>query len=961
KLGAMPSLATKKSNGNTVLLITIPAKFVSYAHTALGYCAFLFAFFVGCYTHYHKIVKNEFYGYPDEWFPSVSATTGDWYPERAVFQIIIALASGPRFMLVFLWFLLITKSHPTGSLGFAKFLLVIGLIRTFSCGGWVYITSSDDHDVHDIAMITYLICTLPWMLGVLSTTPQISYNSLKYRRWLCIAFFATLVPMIYFYIQHKVHRIKTAYTYYSFFEWSLILYDVAFDSITSFDFKSFQLAIVDVSGTSVIAENHAGYNNTAYKSSLARFFRIFTEIFSFVTDIYLAFVFWSMLTALALLIWYFPLWHMGISGYEVFLLVTVTPGFLAFNIVRRIVFKYRGFLHLLSLFGVASYTINDPASRLMASAFGIGISLLTWVGTWIGNRSDNGLLEYDISVWSLGLLLHNVVKMAWYSNNPVWPIMNEFNGGKNVIGLLFGILACIGLIIRDINYGKSKLTDRLSANNLPEISESWIFASFGLGAIMFGLHSMFTDSSTIMRWVVDGYPNYGPNPVPWGAVTILALGIGLLISTNSKFSTSLSLYGVGCFCCTIIYFIPSWIGYYAGLILGTYFMAIVPYFIRSAILHSPGRTMFTAMMVYNIFCLAHVWVVAYEFVPGGPLARERTNWILIFMMAFIGLGVRNASSAIKHYKHTQLKMIRSVRYYTRMAVFTIIILSISVAFARYTSAKTPVPYRPEHKLFTAGIWTIHFTLDNDMWSSEVRIRDIIRDLELDVVGLLESDTHRIIMGNRDLWQYISEDLGYYLDYGPGPSKHTWGCAMLSKFPIINSTHHLLPSPVGELACAIHATLDVYGQHVDFIVSHNGQEENQLDRELQSIELARIMRQSSNPFVFLGYVVTEPFQHVYNILFNDGHINDIDPSETDRWCEYIGYRGLKRIAFARVSHGAITDTEIQVGKFLVINDPNDNSIISNTQVSKNHYPVSMRFSEKLYNEGIRGHRYDDSYP
>ena len=31
----------------------------------------------------------------------------------------------------------------------------------------------------------------------------------------------------------------------------------------------------------------------------------------------------------------------------------------------------------------------------------------------------------------------------------------------------------------------------------------------------------------------------------------------------------------------------------------------------------------------------------------------------------------------------------------------------------------------------------------------------------------------------------------------------------------------LPSPVGELAPAIHATLDIYGQMIDVIVSHNG--------------------------------------------------------------------------------------------------------------------------------------------
>lgn len=38
-------------------------------------------------------------------------------------------------------------------------------------------------------------------------------------------------------------------------------------------------------------------------------------------------------------------------------------------------------------------------------------------------------------------------------------------------------------------------------------------------------------------------------------------------------------------------------------------------------------------------------------------------------------------------------------------------------------------------------------------------------------GLLESDTMRIIMGNRDWAQFIAEDLGYYLDYASIPLKH----------------------------------------------------------------------------------------------------------------------------------------------------------------------------------------------
>lgn len=59
--------------------------------------------------HFKKIVQNEHYGYPDEWFPSVSATIGDRYPERSFFQVFIAITSGPRFALVFLWYILTAR------------------------------------------------------------------------------------------------------------------------------------------------------------------------------------------------------------------------------------------------------------------------------------------------------------------------------------------------------------------------------------------------------------------------------------------------------------------------------------------------------------------------------------------------------------------------------------------------------------------------------------------------------------------------------------------------------------------------------------------------------------------------------------------------------------------------------------------------------------------------------------
>lgn len=78
--------------------------------------------------------------------------------------------------------------------------------------------------------------------------------------------------MIFFFIRHKVHRVpggkfccsredtgqgdldidskSPAYTTYAFFEWSLVLLDVAFDAVTALDFDSLEVVVRDVKGVS---------------------------------------------------------------------------------------------------------------------------------------------------------------------------------------------------------------------------------------------------------------------------------------------------------------------------------------------------------------------------------------------------------------------------------------------------------------------------------------------------------------------------------------------------------------------------------------------------------------------------------------------------------------------------------------------------------------------------------------
>lgn len=42
----------------------------------------------------------------------------------------------------------------------------------------------------------------------------------------------------------------SAYTIYAFFEWALVLLDVAFDAVTALDFATFELVVRDVNGLS---------------------------------------------------------------------------------------------------------------------------------------------------------------------------------------------------------------------------------------------------------------------------------------------------------------------------------------------------------------------------------------------------------------------------------------------------------------------------------------------------------------------------------------------------------------------------------------------------------------------------------------------------------------------------------------------------------------------------------------
>jgi hypothetical protein len=222
-------------------------------------------------------------------------------------------------------------------------------------------------------------------------------------------------------------------------------------------------------------------------------------------------------------------------------------------------------------------------------------------------------------------------------------MVNASSGGYNNSGIVIAILALFELHTRPAHVYREQITEK-AAHTRPAIAgddRHWLTSAIPLGSLIFSLHCLLSDSSTLIVWSWTGYANrrpQGPQPNLHGSVTLIAQSVGLMIPIllaprKSRILNHPLWLGYGATSSFVMYQYRNWLGYSGGLMLAIFLMSIIPGILCGAASASKERVAKTYFIAWLIACLmdfASVWTVAYAFVPGGVYLRERTDLCVFF-------------------------------------------------------------------------------------------------------------------------------------------------------------------------------------------------------------------------------------------------------------------------------------------------------------------------------------------
>ncbi|XP_017850057.1 post-GPI attachment to proteins factor 2-like [Drosophila busckii] len=191
--------------------------------------------------------------------PSISAITGV-SPQRYFWRFSIALHIGPRIPIAFVY-----KNYYRSQLArlapalvprtscLITLILLLNCIEIAALGGVTYISNRENYPVHERIFITFMICSLCYMLATIKLNATLNAGqqlnakqqlSIKWKKILFVASILSTIGLLIFFAKHRFYCHDLAFSWFAFFEYLIAIANMLFHFTIIWDFPSQYMLII---------------------------------------------------------------------------------------------------------------------------------------------------------------------------------------------------------------------------------------------------------------------------------------------------------------------------------------------------------------------------------------------------------------------------------------------------------------------------------------------------------------------------------------------------------------------------------------------------------------------------------------------------------------------------------------------------------------------------------------------
>jgi len=226
------------------ILFQLRFRHLALVTVSLPCFAFLFCIIYSFFHHYDLVTRT----HCNVWnvAPSISASIGNFPPQKYVWKVCIALHSAPRLLICQMYHMHMQKVLRKD--GFvqqlALFTCTLNVAEVFSLLLLSVVPSVEDFTLHKLCFGSFLFFSAFFIASSfylfschrISPGSQLDRQSLHYKKILLLTNFSSILISMYCYWRHNTYCEPGMYSIFSIFEYTVVLSNMAYHFTSYYDF-----------------------------------------------------------------------------------------------------------------------------------------------------------------------------------------------------------------------------------------------------------------------------------------------------------------------------------------------------------------------------------------------------------------------------------------------------------------------------------------------------------------------------------------------------------------------------------------------------------------------------------------------------------------------------------------------------------------------------------------------------